>query len=184
METPTYYESETENARFIAEMLHEHRVNLKVILTPVGGYPWPIFFAEEFPNAGIMSFDNNRRQIKEFETQVVDVTGRKPWHMDIGNTDALSGILNRHQVELTFMSNIPDYLEPEIAEDTAGVLAEYEIPWIMVSYMRNGSRHKGYEPEGLQSFVDTLWEEGYKIKGAIDGSGKYDISDYYLAIFE
>ncbi|MCB9789499.1 hypothetical protein H6763_03250 [Candidatus Nomurabacteria bacterium] len=104
--------------------------------------------------------------------------------MDVSNTDALSGILDRHQVELAFMSNIPDYLEPEIAEDTVGVLVEYEVPWIMASHMRNGSRQRGYKPEGLQSFVDTLREEGYKIKRATDSSGRYDISDYYLAILE
>lgn len=39
METPIFYETETENARLIAEMLHRHRVTPRVVLTPVGGYP-------------------------------------------------------------------------------------------------------------------------------------------------
>lgn len=184
MEPLNYYETATESPRIIADMMHTHHVKPKRIVTPIGDYPWPVLFAEEFSDVDILSIDNNPLQIREHRSLVTEVTGRPPKLTNIRDTRDLEKILSGNRVDLMNMSNISDYLEPEEATQLAQVLAEFDIRWVITTHMRNGLTQNGYHPEGSQSFVDTLREEGYEIYCISDNSGAYEISEYYLATME
>jgi len=181
-ESEEYYEVETESPEVLREMLSENMVQPKAILSTVGGYPWPVFFSEEFPNAKILGFDNNPRQIAEFTETIKDTTGNTPYLLDITHTNRLENVLIKNNIDLTFLSNIPDYLEPDESEEIAEILIENEVSWILLSHMTNGDRSKGYQYQGCRSLLEVLKDEGYKIKRITDNSYRYDISEYYLAI--
>lgn len=181
-EHENYYEQETENPQILRDISSENMVQPKVVFSVVGGYPWPLFFSEEFPEAKILSFDNNPRQIKEFENDIKEVTSNSPYLLDVSNYNKLNNILEQQKVELAYLSNIPDYLEEDESEDLAGTFAENETSWILFSHMTKGDRSKGYQPRGCRTFYDVLKDEGYKIKRISDDSTRYDISEYFLAI--
>lgn len=181
MEEYSYYESETESPIYISEILKQNGVTPSCILSPVGGYPWPVFFSEEFEKASIISFDNNQRQVQEYSQQVLDSTNRAPFYLDLKNTDKLSRMLDKYKVDLFFLSNIPDYLEPEKNEEIAELISEYEIPTLIFSHMPTGLYSKGFQSEGFSSFAQTLKEQGYEIKKYKDSSTRYEITDYFIA---
>lgn len=181
MEEYSYYESETENSKYISDILKQNNITPNCILSPVGGYPWPVFFSDEFEKASVISFDNNQRQIQEYNQQILDSTKRAPFLLDLKNTDRLSKVLDKYKVDLFFLSNIPDYLEPEESEEIAELISEYEIPTLLFSHMPDGSYSKGYQPEGFSSFAHTLKESGYKIKRYKDNSTRHEITDYFIS---
>lgn len=181
-ESENYYEVETESAEALRDILYENMVQPKAVLSTVGGYPWPVFFSEEFPNAKVLSFDKNPKQISEFSEAIKDVTGSSPYLLDITYSNRLEELLRRGRIDLAFFSNITDYLEFDESEELAEILAENEVPWILISHMTDGDRSKGYQSQGCRSFLEVLKGERYKIKKVIDNSSRYEISEYYLAI--
>jgi len=181
MEVRPYYEQPTEDPSLIKDILEIHEVKPRVVLTPVGGYPWPIFFAEEFPNTEIVSFDNNPRQIQEFKETITDTIGSQPLYLDISNTKNLSDILDRKKIDFVFLSNIPDYLDLGSIEEIVEVITEQDVEIILISSMGDGNIEKGYEPEGYQTFVDLLKENGYVITLEGDNGGRFEVKQFCLA---
>jgi hypothetical protein len=73
----------TESPQVIKRIARRIRPPPNIIVTVVGGEPWPNLFANIWPEATIISFDVNRRQISEFESQIVEVTGSRPLLVDV-----------------------------------------------------------------------------------------------------
>ncbi len=179
-----YYEVATENEQLISTILSSYGIKPTGILTPVGGAPWPNFFDDIYPDAEVISFDINAAQINMFKHEVLKATGRKPILADISDPAKLERLLENSEADLLFLSNIPDYVSPELAVEMAQVIIGVGVPWVLMSHMADGNPSNGYQAQGVYALIETLQPDGYTIFEIQDTSGKFEITTFYLAMLQ
>ncbi|MDD3647032.1 MAG: hypothetical protein PHS44_00830 [Candidatus Dojkabacteria bacterium] len=177
-----FYEMATESPQVIKRIARRIRPPPNIIVTVVGGEPWPNLFANIWPEATIISFDVNRRQISEFESQIVEVTGSRPLLVDV-TSPQFDRLLEEHNPEFVFLSNIPDYLTIEELIELANILADYGVRTILFSQIDDPMKIEHYEEGAVDVFLTAFQDEGYDI-ATIRTQDPYDINTFYLLTIE
>lgn len=194
---PQYYEFPTENPHVVEELASSIHPQPSVVATPIGGEPWPILFQHIFPQAKVISFDNNPAQIKAYGKAIHDVTRQNPLLLDV-TSDSFHALLQKLDPEtlkdksattLLNLSNIPDYLSPRQALELIEIISELGIPYIMFSgsdpaLIRNSPGIHGNMRYTTDDFAESLEDEGYTVTrnfGQLKTGISYGVTNNFLA---
>lgn len=157
---PTYL-CPTEDPTRLKSILQGYRLNPRTILSVVGGLPWPVFFADLYPQAQVFSFDNNPAQIKLFGDGISGRTRNTPQLVDVRNFETFRCILSQTMPGLLYLSNITNYLLGLDPRGLAKIIYSENIPYILISAMTQAVRRSGFNPNGTASFLRELSINGY-----------------------
>jgi hypothetical protein len=174
-----FYEDKTESPRVVREILDRSKINPRRILSVVGAW-WPMELQEMFPRAQVFSFDANYDQIEEMRQDIVDSTKNKPVLASVPG-DRFEHLLGSQDFDLLFISNIPDYLEPDQAIYLAEEMDQCDIPAILFSSLGDRMTDSSKQ-QSAHALMDSLKEYGYEIKRYKDGSATHEIVSHTLAI--
>jgi len=171
----------TEDPEGLKNILDSKKLDPRSILSVVGGLPWPVFFADLYPQAQVFSFDNNQAQINLFGDEISGRTRNTPQLVDVRNFETFRSLLSQTMPGLLYLSNITNYLLGYYPMGLAKIIYSEKVPYILISAMTQAERMSGFNPNGTASFLRELSINGYSYDSYHNLQSDAFIKTFHLA---